>query len=466
MKHFTKSLIFFTLFLIFSSFDLSASGVNMCLDFARFRYDKDNTYIEIYYLVDQSDTLIESKNAYLELQILKSASDSILARKQVDIDFTNSGSASARLGLVKTVLPEGEYKLKLLRYGDETKAEIADSQLTDFSVASFNEERITLSDLELCSNIIPKSNKKDALFYKNTMEVYPNPACVYNEQHPRLYYYIELYNVNKQNPADYIYIQTAIMDKGGQIRSQKRYKRPRKYESLVEKGAFNISKLETGMYALIFAVSDTISGYAVTRRMNFYVDNPGVVLVQEEENEEQLFLHSRYFMMTNDMLDESFAQARYIATPEEIKIYQSLVEPESKKRFLFKFWREREKENPGIEFDYYQRVEYANEHFRYSGEPGWKTDRGRIYVTYGAPDQIEKAGASDLSLGNDMTLQTPSGLIEGSGQVPHYVWYYYNLEGGVKFYFVDHSGVGNFRLVHSTYSHEVHNPNWQTELFK
>jgi GWxTD domain-containing protein len=439
---------------------------NMCLDFARFRYDEENTYLEIYYLIENL-TATSDEFAYLDLEILENTSDSLLAKQPIDIEFEQSDKkfGSVKMGMVKSVLPEGQYKIRLSRYDDSSRDNKVDSLITDFSTASFAQEKIALSDLELCLNIVPNSTNKDAPFYKNTMEVMPNPANIYDEQHPRLYYYIELYNVNKENSGEDIYFQVVILDKDGQIRSEKKYKRPRNYESLVEKGAFNVSKFEAGLYSLIFAVADTISNYSVSRRMTFYIDNPNVVVIEEEQDQERLFLHSRFFAMSNEMLDEGFGQSQYVATPEEVKIYRSLVDTESRKRFLFKFWRERERENPGYEEEYFRRVDYANENFRYSGEKGWKTDRGRVYIVYGPPDQKEKAGAADFISSNQL-LTTPGASVETSGQNPHTVWYYHGIEGGVKFYFIDHNSVGNYRLVHSTHTNEVRNPNWEQELYK
>src|SRR3954471_9212683 len=80
----------------------------------------------------------------------------------------------------------------------------------------------------------------------------------------------------------------------------------------------------------------------------------------------------------------------YIITPEEKKAFLALQTDEERENFIENFWRRRDP-NPDTEENefreqYYERIAYANEHYT-SGIPGWKTDRGRIYITWGKPDE-------------------------------------------------------------------------------
>src|SRR5688572_2662785 len=82
----------------------------------------------------------------------------------------------------------------------------------------------------------------------------------------------------------------------------------------------------------------------------------------------------------------------YIITSEEKKAFKALATDEERDNFIENFWRRRDP-NPDTEEneyreEYYERIAYANEHFA-SGIPGWKTDRGRVYITHGKPDSIE-----------------------------------------------------------------------------
>src|SRR5437870_4759452 len=84
--------------------------------------------------------------------------------------------------------------------------------------------------------------------------------------------------------------------------------------------------------------------------------------------------------------------APYIVTAAERAAYNALKTNEERENFIENFWRRRDPDPDTEENEYreayYGRIAYANEHFT-SGVPGWRTDRGRIYITWGKPDSVE-----------------------------------------------------------------------------
>ena len=136
----------------------------------------------------------------------------------------------------------------------------------------------------------------------------------------------------------------------------------------------------------------------------------------------------------------------YLITGAEKKAFQALATDEERENFIENFWRRRDP-NPDTEEnefreEYYERIAYANEHYT-SGIPGWKTDRGRIYITWGKPDEVEthpSGGAYDR----------PS--YEGGGSTTTYpfeTWFYRHLDGvgdGIEIGFVDPTGTGEYRI--------------------
>ena len=88
-------------------------------------------------------------------------------------------------------------------------------------------------------------------------------------------------------------------------------------------------------------------------------------------------------------LDED---VRWIITDEERSVFMQLSNDEERDQFIEAFWARRDPtpDTPENEFkeEHYRRIAYANEHFA-AGIPGWKTDRGRIYIMYGPADEIE-----------------------------------------------------------------------------
>src|SRR5271163_135100 len=82
----------------------------------------------------------------------------------------------------------------------------------------------------------------------------------------------------------------------------------------------------------------------------------------------------------------------YIITDEERKAFKNLQTDEEREQFIEQFWLRRDPTPDTEENEYkeehYRRIAYANEHYA-SGIPGWKADRGRTYIVFGPPDEIE-----------------------------------------------------------------------------
>ncbi len=434
------------------------TDVRLYLDFARFRYDESNTYLEIYYLLYDLNfaSSAEDVDIWLEFSLLDTDKNEALASENLKVTLERSvtsagGFESVKGSLIKTVLPDGQYKIKMVRMADGDSGQKIDSLMHEFSTGSFTNEKITLSDLELCSNIKNNSNNVNELFYKNTMEVFPNPTHMYGPQTPQLYYYIEAYNVLGKQPENEVSVEIAIADTEGKIRAQKQYKRKRSYESLVEFGTFDVSQYENGLYTIIFALVDSVDEYSVYRRSNFMVMDPAEM--QRNENDlMSTFAQSEYFNMPAQEVDIKFDQITYITQQRDAGVYKSLSDVEAKRLFMFKFWREKEKEKEGLQSEYYDRVEFANENYSYSrtksGEGnGWKTDRGRVYILYGEPDRI-------ISKPNTIERR------------PYENWQYHELQGGGLFLFVDESGYGNFQLRSATIRGELYDPTWDDYLYR
>ncbi len=139
----------------------------------------------------------------------------------------------------------------------------------------------------------------------------------------------------------------------------------------------------------------------------------------------------------------------YIITDEERKAYNRLATDEEREQFIEAFWRKRDPDPDTDENEfreeYLERIAYANQHFA-SGIPGWKTDRGRIYIRFGPPHGKE----SNPSGGS---YDRPS--YHGGGSTTTYpfeTWFYRHLEGvgsGIEIEFVDPTGTGKYRIARS-----------------
>jgi GWxTD domain-containing protein len=136
----------------------------------------------------------------------------------------------------------------------------------------------------------------------------------------------------------------------------------------------------------------------------------------------------------------------YIITPEERRAFLHLQTNEEREQFIEAFWQRRnpDPDSPENTYkeEYYRRIAYANEHFA-SGIPGWKTDRGKIYIMWGPPDEIDAHPTGG-------TWDRP--MDQGGGETttyPYEDWRYRYLEGigeNVEIEFVDPTGTGEYHL--------------------
>jgi GWxTD domain-containing protein len=136
----------------------------------------------------------------------------------------------------------------------------------------------------------------------------------------------------------------------------------------------------------------------------------------------------------------------YIISPDERNAFLQLATNEEREQFIEQFWLRRSS-NPDLpdndfKEEHYRRIAYANEHYA-SGIPGWKTDRGKMYIIWGPPDEIDSHPTGG-------TYDRP--MDEGGGSTSTYPWETWRwryLEGigeNVILEFVDPSGSGEYHM--------------------
>jgi len=166
-------------------------------------------------------------------------------------------------------------------------------------------------------------------------------------------------------------------------------------------------------------------------------------LTEKERKRKEAALRKELETPYRKWLNEDVA---WIITDEERAAFKRLQTDEEREQFIEQFWLRRDPTPDTVENEYkeehYRRIAYANEHFA-SGIPGWKTDRGQIYIKYGPPDEIE-----DHSSGG-FYERPPE---EGGGETstfPFQQWRYRYIEGigtNVIIEFVDTTMSGEFRM--------------------
>jgi GWxTD domain-containing protein len=220
-------------------------------------------------------------------------------------------------------------------------------------------------------------------------------------------------------------------------------------------GRLDLAGLPPGLYTMK-ALLDLGHG-SIERSANFLMHGVGETLQKEVVRREAARVPDEgYFaQMSEDSVEVARAPLDIIAESEELATWNKSLSLTAKRRFLARFWTARDP-SPGTPRNearegFYQKVAFANREYREAGRgstPGWLSDRGRIYLRNGPPDDIKQQGAH----GEGGRLQSRALAWE--------VWRY-TSSGKDRFYiFVDRTGLGTFRLVRSNDVKENGLMNW------
>lgn len=431
-------------------------------DYARFKFDSTQTYLEIYYSIGQSNLTpytIDNKlliGAYLDISLRDTLINNVVVTKryksETEIDTANRESYMDKnlIGNLGYAVPAGKYELII------SSIDIADS--TKFItykeiiiINGFPTNKYSISDIQLATRIIPDSKNSNSIFYKNTMEVFPNPHVIYSETMPVLFFYTELYNINlyADKKSNLILIQQ-LNDQNGKALESKQKIIPQNNRSIVEVGMVNLKKYPTGSYTLLLSLfKDSIYvGLASSKR--FYLINPSVIPVSSQISLSNMDVKSSEFgLYSEEECDDMFEVCTPLARDLDVDTYKKLTSVDSKREFLFHFWkmRDMEPETPRNEFkdEYLERVTFVEGRYKTFTKRGVKTDRGRVYLINGEPDEVDYHA-------NDYNTK------------PYEVWTYHSIEGGVVFIFGDITGYNDYEILHSTKRGELRDDNWQRRI--
>ncbi|KXK54952.1 MAG: hypothetical protein UZ05_CHB002000751 [Chlorobi bacterium OLB5] len=423
-------------------------------DYAIFRDEGIKVYLELYYGFSPSEMLFKKTTGgyeaagKLKLDIINKLTGNSVVIKEfrvpVTLADTSGKNKDFRLtGQINFLLDSGTYLIKMdaSDFFDSSKYNISEEEVV---LKPFPVNSVSMSTIELATDII-KSSDENNLFYKNTLEVTPNPSNLFGNNLSKVYYYLELYNLSKQELGDtYSVITTLANQDGTEIRSN-----PKKYEtktdSKVEFGSVDITGLPSNRYLLFVKLLDNSQNELLRAYKYFYVFSSDTIQGSQNLTDlENEYLLSEYPKMTEKQVDNEFNKAIYIMSDQQKEKYESLKSLDEKRMYMFKYWK-------GISKyitrkDYFSRIDFANKNFKSDLREGWKTDRGRVTAIYGKYDEIERFP------------------YEGSTRA-YEIWTYNNLQGGAIFVFIDNSsGFGDYVLVHSTAQNEPRDDDWRDKI--
>ncbi|MCB9057120.1 MAG: GWxTD domain-containing protein [Calditrichae bacterium] len=307
---------------------------------------------------------------------------------------TNSRDLTASLK-TDLALKEGEYQI-LVRAVDLNTNQSAQRRI-EIEIPEYYDEDISLSDIMFLKSVVYDSSGRIVDY---------DPILSNNFTVKKGYFYI------------YFNVYSKTIDKNAQIDYS--FKNS---EKKVEFDTVTTKAVKSHITSHILKVDKNIFNDN-TYNLNISVDIDG----NDAETSKVLTFYWKLVPNTATDIDLALNQMVYILQPDSLSYYLD-ADLKSKQEFFKRFWKERDpnpdtKKNELMD-EYFKRINYANENYSGLATDGWLTDRGRILIKFGPPDDIER---------HPFELETR----------PYEIWRYYSLRK--VFLFQDYTGFGDFRL--------------------
>lgn len=419
------------------------------MDAAGYRQQGGLIYLEVYLMIQRNALKFvpagEDYQALARISLRLYSPDSLLSTTSWEIvdKVKDPAELTPRQKLPDIAafnLPPGKFRLQ--GEIEDLNRDTTYAKALNIDLSAYSDTVLQISNLEFATQI--ERTEDVNKFYKNGFRVIPNPERLYGTALPMLYFYSEIYNF--EDTTGEFTVDRIILDS-----SRKEVKRlPVKVHkkvgsSAVEVDGFSIASLPSGTYYLKVIVADADNGDSASAESKFFIFRPGDFSRERVAARAESDQADSEILIYNDaQLSDAVEEIKYLLSDSEWRSIGALNK-DGQKQFLIRFWRERDSnpETPVNEFRniFISRKNYCNEKFGVLDKEGWKTDRGRVYILYGRPDDIEY---------HTHDLDTR----------PYEIWHYDSLEGGVIFVFVDRNGYGDYRLMHSTKNGEIYRPDW------
>jgi len=418
---------------------------NVSLDISRFSI-QGGVYLDIYLMVPQSAfTFVETENGLEATVVFQTAlvQDDVVpydpdrwSRTYRAPDWDAIESLAWVPDISKFYVEPGNYTLLVTIVDYQSKQQ--QTMRRPISLEAYSEEDLQLSDLTLASQVVKAKQENE--FTRYGYDIIPNAQRTFTSSAPMMYYFFEGYNLSGGGEYD-VHAQILTLNREV-VQDFPGKSKPMPGTSVVEWGGLNTAGLASGIYKLSIQVTDQVSQSTASQERTFYI------LKESRDDNEDDQLQDDYAGLSPAQVDEIYQVVSIIMDKKEKRLYAQ-SDDVGKRNVLTSFWLRNDPtpDTPVNEFkqEFYRRVQQANRDFGGGSDEGWSTDRGRVLIKYGPPSNIEKMQSS-------------------LDQKPWITWEYYEIEGGVRFIFVDRTGYGSFQLVHSDARDEVQDHDWQRFL--
>lgn len=451
--------VFSLLFLLAFPFLLRAESVWMTLDICQFADLQGNPYIETYISIDggtlkflpNTDKKFQAKVNLVYFLYQLNGKDSALVYGDnlnlISLEATDSTEESRRSRSLRHLLRQSVKPGKYVLIAEVRDANLKNAKpvtaMYELEVEARNPNGIDVSDIELISGI--SKSEQTSPFVKNGYEIIPFNTNGYYVDKDEMQFYLEIYNSKKSFENEY-FVRSQILKAGKVLFEYSKTAKKTPADFDVFTFTYNIAKLPTDDYELQILVMDNKNqAYRkVSKPFSVYrtTQTGPMVLTKDVTG-----LFDKYEEQELNNYVKSLAM---IGNSSEQQISKTLANRQEKVDFIYSFFQKR------VEADgkgdvamlwnlHLNKLDYANQLYKAAFTEGWKTDRGRVMMKYGKPNNVEMFPAE-------------------SNLLPYEIWRYDRLDNqtNIIFVFCDRDQATNsYDLIHSNKYGEVKNPRWR-----
>jgi GWxTD domain-containing protein len=473
------------------------------MDAIAFVRDSGKIQVELYYSIVQGALQFEQKgNSWVAMLDARAeiwhdghviTGEDIKKEKVFKGSKSSLDSAKSSLLLDGTVLTgniqSNDEAVLIFRSKNEKRVQVSDTIRRNFFAPVIQKEKFFLSGIELATSLTQTSDSKNP-FEKVGFIITPNPSKLFGVSNSKLNYYTELYIPSEAVSASgSCTIVTRVLDGQKHEMFSNSHMQILAAKTVPLVGSIDVDGLPTDSYILEIVVKSGEKIEATMQKVFFF--DSGMKMSEEHPDvssealdEETIYTVSDLSRIAELELQEKGDQAMYLSTNDQAKAWKKLKNKletdeeneqsaasdmksnvtkqkeddiQAQRKFLFYFWRMKDKEenssSPLLAYRvYYRHVDEVNKKFTYQKTPGWETDFGRIYLKFGAPDE-----------------RNVTSVLHSVDAKPYIIWVYVDktirLMNGThaEFDFVDKQGGGKFILVHSNVQGETYEPDWYSQ---
>ena len=357
-------------------------------------------------------------------------------------------------------LPNGIYDLEIILTDNNSDSKQSFTYKEKFEI-NFSNKELASSSIEILDSYSKTVNVSS--ISKSGFDLIPYNVNYFPENQNKLIFYFESYNTDtvlgkNKNFLYTYYIQRKEDNFKPENTSGFKKQITAKVNPLLAQ--IDIAKLESGNYYLIIEIRDQNNILKLEKKWFFQRSSSFIKPITFKEN------RSSYEFFGNFNHADSikmFVESLYpisSSNEREWAINQTLKkDPEMMKKFIVDFWQKRAGDtlDPLAEWiKYYKQVVEVNKLFKCGKQGGYYTDRGRVFLQYGKPNQRSQQNSESYSY-------------------PYEIWQYYRIQDGAtgqfytnkKFVFVNKNIADDcYKLIHSDMRGEIYNDRWQYEVSK